>query len=151
MSAALLCPSGRDGFLGDCLAPGWREFLGAGRAAHRCHFFLCHPKLWYAIGLRSGKYPLTRASKYQILGSMKSAETLDTKCGFAMSGTYGHECGAPATQVAVKRSELTHSGTYFARRCDSCAKICGGENANTLRFEPFEPARHVNDWNGRYN
>lgn len=69
-----------------------------------------------------------------------------------MSGTYGHECGATATLVAVRDNcKLTHDGMYYARRCESCAKIRGGENAGTLRFESFDSAKHVNNWNGRYN
>jgi hypothetical protein len=71
-------------------------------------------------------------------------------CSFAMSGTYGHECGAPAVLIAVQGgSKLTHSGLFYTGRCAKCAQIKGGENARTLRLEPI--ANQVNDWNGRYN
>jgi hypothetical protein len=69
-------------------------------------------------------------------------------CGFAMSGTYGHECGAPATKVAVKASKLTKDGLFYTGRCNECARIKGGENAGNLRLEPV--AGQVNQWNGGY-
>ena len=59
------------------------------------------------------------------------------RCGFAYPGTYGHECGAPATQVFVFKSERTRDGLYFGPRCEECAKIQGGENAGVIRKEPF--------------
>jgi hypothetical protein len=72
-----------------------------------------------------------------------------------MAGTYGHECGRPATQVAVSRCadnrEACYSPkakyeneTYFSGRCDTCAKIKGGENAGVLRVEKLNG--HVNRW-----
>lgn len=78
-----------------------------------------------------------------------------TACTFAMSGTYGHECGRPATQVAVSKCLNTREAsyfpvakydneTYFAGRCDECARIKGGENAGVVRFEKL--AGHVNRW-----
>lgn len=67
-------------------------------------------------------------------------------CSFAAPGTYGHECGAPATKVGAKKSNLTKSGTYYARRCDDCAKIKGGDNIGIESFVPFDPAVHVNRW-----
>jgi len=72
-------------------------------------------------------------------------------CSFAPhSGTYGHECGAPAVMIAVQGgSKLTHSGLFYTGRCAKCAQIKGGENARTLRLEPITD--QVNDWNGRYN
>jgi hypothetical protein len=71
---------------------------------------------------------------------------VDKKCSFAFAGTYGHECGAPALFVGVMRSEHTKSGTYYAGRCASCKAIKGGENGRVIRFEPIDPARHVNEW-----
>lgn len=71
-------------------------------------------------------------------------------CNFAASGTYGHECGAPATLVGVKKSKLTHSGIYYAGRCEPCSRIKGGENSDIERFEKLDETTHVNDWNGRY-
>jgi hypothetical protein len=67
-------------------------------------------------------------------------------CSFAFPGTYGHECGAPAVCVAVKKSTMTKSGFYFARRCPACAKEKGGENSNAIRFEALDREAHVNAW-----
>jgi hypothetical protein len=66
------------------------------------------------------------------------------RCSFAFPGTYGHECGKPAVCVAVKKSDITKSGFYFARRCPECAKEKGGENSNAIRFEQLDQAKHVN-------
>jgi hypothetical protein len=71
-------------------------------------------------------------------------------CSFAMSGTYGHECGAPAVVIAVKRNcKLTHSGVFYTGRCAGCMAIKGGENADIVEYQPI--SGQVNDWNGRYN
>lgn len=67
-------------------------------------------------------------------------------CSFAFAGTYGHECGKPATVVAVRKTDMTKSGIFYARRCDDCAKISGGENNGTLRFEAFDADKHQNHW-----
>lgn len=67
-----------------------------------------------------------------------------THCSYAFSGTFGHECGDPATLVGVKKSTLLRSGVYFAGRCAKCAKIKGGENADILQFEPLNG--QVNDF-----
>ncbi len=67
-------------------------------------------------------------------------------CGFAQAGTYGHECGAPATLVSPRKSDKTRSGVFWARRCDTCSKIVGGENIGLGAFVPFDPAVHVNEW-----
>lgn len=67
-------------------------------------------------------------------------------CNFAHAGTYGHECGKPAQFVAVKRSDRTTTGFFYAGRCEKCATIRGGENHNTLTIEPIDAARHVNVW-----
>ena len=75
---------------------------------------------------------------------------MNETCGFAMSGTYGHECGKPAVMVGVKKTSLTTTGLYYARRCAECAKIRGGENSGILRFETLDPEKHVNQWNGTY-
>jgi hypothetical protein len=75
------------------------------------------------------------------------------KCDFAASGTYGHECGAPATMTAVKKSNPiigmssgTVDGLFYAHRCERCAKIKGGENVGLLRIIPLDPVKHVNRW-----
>lgn len=62
------------------------------------------------------------------------------KCTFSAPGTYGHECGRPATHTAVRELRLTANlramgargskdGMSYAPRCGACAKIQGGENA----------------------
>ena len=71
------------------------------------------------------------------------------KCSFAFPGTYGHECGAPAVTVFVKATKCTHNGEYYAGRCQSCANIKGGENADVLRVESING--QVNQWNGVYS
>jgi hypothetical protein len=71
---------------------------------------------------------------------------LQTSCGFAHAGTYGHECGAPATHVGVRKSDITKSGIYYARRCQSCMTIKGGENSGVIRFEAFNPETHRNEF-----
>jgi hypothetical protein len=71
---------------------------------------------------------------------------LEMRCNFAWPGTYGHECGATAVFAAASKSDRTTTGIYFARRCESCAKIKGGENAGILRLEPFNAEKHANTW-----
>lgn len=69
-----------------------------------------------------------------------------THCGFAFPGTYGHECGSPATLVGVRKSDLTTNGVFYARRCAKCATIKGGENAGISSFLPFDASKHANAW-----
>ncbi len=52
------------------------------------------------------------------------------KCTDSKRGTYNHECGKPATWIAIKDSG------FRAYRCDAC-KDHGHENANVLRFDPI--------------
>lgn len=59
------------------------------------------------------------------------------RCGFAYPGTYGHECGAPATLVFVFKSQTTRDGLFFTGRCAECARIPDGENSGVIRKEPF--------------
>lgn len=66
------------------------------------------------------------------------------KCGFAYPNTYGHECGKPAVKIAVKRSDLTTDGMFYAGRCEECSKVKGLENSGVLRFEPI--AEQENKW-----
>ncbi len=75
-----------------------------------------------------------------------NAKLSDDRCTFAFPGTYGHECGAPAKWVAVKASTSTKSGVYYGRRCEACRQVTTGDNAAVLRFEPLDPAIHVNAW-----
>lgn len=72
--------------------------------------------------------------------------TPPTHCSFAFPGTYGHECGAPATLVCARPSDLTRTGIYWARRCAKCATHKGGENRGLSQFVPFDPAVHVNQF-----
>lgn len=67
-------------------------------------------------------------------------------CGFAHAGTYGHECGKAASHVGIKKSDMTKSGLYFARRCPECMAIKGGENSNVIRFEVLDPEAHRNEF-----
>ena len=69
-----------------------------------------------------------------------------THCGFAHPGTYGHECGAPATKVASEKSEKTRNGLFYARRCDKCAQIKGGENTGLRNWQAYRPEVHINQW-----
>lgn len=56
----------------------------------------------------------------------------DKTCGFAFPGTWGHECGAPATLAMVFPSG------FIAGRCASCAAHTGGDNAGALRTLPID-------------
>ena len=69
-----------------------------------------------------------------------------THCGFAYPGTYGHECGSPATVVGTRDTDLTKNGIFYARRCDKCAAIKGGENIGLTQWQPFDPVKHANQW-----
>ncbi len=71
---------------------------------------------------------------------------MPTNCSFAQAGTYGHECGQPATKVVVLRSVKTRCGFFFGRRCDKHATTKGGENAGALRVETFNAEAHRNIW-----
>jgi hypothetical protein len=71
---------------------------------------------------------------------------LSHRCSFACAGTYGHECGAPAKWVGVRKSDITKSGVYFARRCDACKAERGGENVGISHFEALNTALHRNEW-----
>ena len=65
-------------------------------------------------------------------------------CSFAPVGTYGHECGRRAVFAGERPSELTISGTYYARRCEDCQKIEGGENAGITKWHRYNPRVHRN-------
>lgn len=67
-------------------------------------------------------------------------------CTFAYPGTYGHECGAPATLAQSRPSEYTANGIYWARRCPSCAQARGGDNEGMTptAWIPYDPAAHRN-------
>lgn len=67
-------------------------------------------------------------------------------CSFAHAGTYGHECGAPATLAAPRRSDMTKGGIYWARRCAACAAEKGGENSGLGAFVSFNPDIHRNEF-----
>ena len=69
-----------------------------------------------------------------------------TTCSFAHPGTYGRECGSPATRVGVRKGASTKTGIFYALRCDACAKRVGGENVGLIFTEPFDVDRHINEW-----
>ena len=69
---------------------------------------------------------------------------MHTHCSFAFPGTYGHECGSPAVKVAIRKSDVTKNGIYYARRCAKCATIKGGENSGLTQWQDYQPATHVN-------
>lgn len=71
------------------------------------------------------------------------------RCSFAFPGTYGHECGKPATIVGIKPSESTTNGVFYSRRCAECAKEHGGDNLGIKSWEPYDPEKHVNQWKPR--
>lgn len=74
------------------------------------------------------------------------------KCQFAPPGTWGHECGKPATVVAVTKStpfcsySATRSGLHYSGRCDRCAAIVGLENTSVIRFERIGESEQINDY-----
>lgn len=77
------------------------------------------------------------------------AQSPVTTCSFAHEGTYGHECGKPATLVAVIQCEpgsygMTKTGVYFGGRCADHAHTKGRDNARCIRVEPLNG--HVNEW-----
>lgn len=67
-----------------------------------------------------------------------------TRCTLAHPGTYGHECGAPATHVAVKavNGESWEGGIYYAGRCADHLDGKLWENQDNERIEPLDG--HVN-------
>lgn len=68
-------------------------------------------------------------------------------CGFAPEGTYGHECGKPATLTGIQPSKLTGNGIFYAHRCAIHGPKCKGrDNADIKTWEPLNPDKHVNVW-----
>lgn len=65
-------------------------------------------------------------------------------CCFSWPGTYGHECGKPAVEFAVKKSDLTKSGLFYAGRCAECKGHNSLENFNVVRFEKLNGQK--NEW-----
>lgn len=64
----------------------------------------------------------------------------DGKCHNANHGTFGHECGKPATWIAVK-PHLSDMGApmahvYRVGFCDEC-KEHGDERHGVIRWEPM--------------
>ena len=68
------------------------------------------------------------------------------KCSYAFPGTYGHECGKPATLAGTRPSECTRSGVYHAHRCAACATETGRDNWGIRQWMPLDPTVHVNDF-----
>ena len=62
------------------------------------------------------------------------------KCGYAPAGTYGHECGRPAT-LAQRSPKPTDWMVFWHLRCADCASAKGPDNAG-LRADgwiPYDP------------
>lgn len=73
------------------------------------------------------------------------------KCSFAFPGTYGHECGAPAVVVGLKKTTMTTDEIYYAFRCAECKDYkAGQDNSGIYAWEPVDLERHINKWNGTY-
>ena len=72
--------------------------------------------------------------------------TLDSKCGYAQPGTFGHECGRQALFAGSTPSERTKSGVFWHARCGECKDLKGPDNRGVQRWEPLDPAKHVNEW-----
>ena len=68
------------------------------------------------------------------------------RCSFAYPGTYGHDCGRPATLAGSRDSEHTVSGVYWAPRCESCAAEHGGDNRGVTEWVTFDANLHRNEW-----
>lgn len=71
---------------------------------------------------------------------------LTATCGYAQAGTFGHQCGRPAVFAGAKASESTKTGVFWAARCAECKELTGGDNRGVTHWEPFDAARHVNEW-----
>jgi hypothetical protein len=70
----------------------------------------------------------------------------NTTCGYGHAGTFGHECGRPAVVAGAKPSESTKSGIFWSARCADCKELTGRDNWGITRWEPLDPAKHVNEW-----
>ena len=68
------------------------------------------------------------------------------KCSYAYPGTYGHECGKPATLSGWRASAHTANGIYFAHRCAECSKARGVDNRGIGAWVPLDPEKHANVW-----
>lgn len=68
------------------------------------------------------------------------------KCAHSYRGTFGHECGKPATLAGAKASEHTANGVFWSLRCASCASEPTQDNWGIAQWIPYEPAVHVNVW-----
>jgi hypothetical protein len=70
------------------------------------------------------------------------------KCRYSHPGTWGHECGAPATLMQLGRGESTIDGRYWYIRCDKCIAHTGPDNHGLSRtgWVPYDPSIAVNKW-----
>lgn len=57
-----------------------------------------------------------------------SKVTTVASCRYSHEGTYGHECGKPATVCGGLQSAQTVSGLYWTFRCDACKDEKGRDN-----------------------
>lgn len=60
----------------------------------------------------------------------------DGKCHNANRGTYGHECGKPATWIATQVRPQSPGGMFSSGFCDDCKR--GGDEARE-----FSQWRHI--------
>lgn len=67
-------------------------------------------------------------------------------CGYAPSGTWGHECGKPALFAGSRTSDKTVSGIYWASRCRDCIDLTGRDNQGIRYWEPIDHEKHRNEW-----
>ena len=69
-------------------------------------------------------------------------------CRYSHPGTWGHECGKPATLAQQVKGECTADGRYWLARCAECTKWTRPDNAGTRRdaWVPYDPTIHRNAW-----
>ena len=71
-------------------------------------------------------------------------------CRYSHPGTWGHECGKPATWAQHDPHPEGEGsfwiGGYWRARCDECRTYTGPDNAGTRRdaWEPYDPSKHRN-------
>lgn len=70
------------------------------------------------------------------------------KCGYSYPGTYGDECGKPATFAQQVTSELTADRRFWCLRCAECVSYTGPDNDRVKRdaWQAYRPGEHKNKW-----
>ncbi len=59
------------------------------------------------------------------------------RCGHAYPGTYGHECGRPASLTGTCPSEFRPGQLFRAYRCAECAQARTPDNAPFHAWTPI--------------